>query len=91
MQPVQVRTARFVEVSIKDSAFNPKSVTVLKGDTVRWTNLDSTAHTITGSTFDSGTLQEGESYDFPCANAGTYEYHCSIHPSMKGTVIVEEK
>ena len=80
-----------IEVSINDFAFNPESVTISAGDTVRWTNLDSETHTATSSAFDSGTLQEGESYEFMFTDAGTYEYYCSIHPSMQGTVIVEEK
>lgn len=78
-------------MSINDFAFNPESVTVSAGDIVRWTNLDSAAHTVTGPNFDSGTLQEGESYEFLFTDAGTYEYYCSLHPSMRGTVIVEEK
>lgn len=79
-----------VEVAIQNFAFNPKSVTISAGDTVKWTNLDSATHTIKGPDFESDTLREGDSYSFMFAKAGVYEYVCSIHPSMKGTVTVTE-
>jgi plastocyanin len=77
-----------VEVSINDFAFDPESVTISTGDTVRWTNMDSANHTATGSTFDSGILEEGDSYEFTFTETGTFEYYCSIHPEMEGTVTV---
>lgn len=82
---------KIAEVSIKNFSFNPESVTISTGDTVRWTNMDSASHTVTGTSFGSQTLAPGDSYEFLFTNAGTYEYHCSIHPSMKGTVTVEGK
>jgi len=91
MDGMEAAGGKTVEVSISSFAFNPESVTISTGDTVRWTNLDSANHTATGSTFDSGILQEGESYEFQFTDAGTYEYSCLIHPSMRGSVIVEEK
>jgi plastocyanin len=91
MNEVVAAGRKNVEVSINNFAFNPESVTISTGDTVRWTNLDSANHTATGSTFDSGILQEGESYEFQFTDAGTYEYSCLIHPSMRGSVIVEKK
>jgi plastocyanin len=79
-----------VDVSIKDFAFNPEAVTISAGDTVKWTNLDSATHTIKGPDFESDTLRDGDSYSFVFAKAGVYEYECSLHPSMKGTVTVTE-
>lgn len=81
-----------VEVTIEDNAFNPATVTISAGDTVRWTNLDSTTHTVTGTgtNFGSENLNQGDSYEFLFTDPGTYEYYCEIHPSMTGTVIVEE-
>jgi len=79
-----------VDVSIKDFAFNPEAVTISAGDTVRWTNLDSITHTIKGPDFESDTLRDGDSYSFVFTKPGVYEYECSIHPSMKGTVTVTE-
>jgi plastocyanin len=89
--PQPADQGKIVEVAIQNSAFNPQSVAILTGDTVRWTNMDSIAHTVRGPTFESKVLEEGDTYEFLFTDAGTYNYNCSIHPSMKGTVIVEEK
>ncbi len=72
-------------------AFSPASVTVQTGDTISWTNSSSApeGHDVSGSGFDSGVLQQGQSYSHTFATAGTFSYICSIHPSMKGTVTVE--
>src|SRR5215217_801902 len=77
-------------VSIKDFAFNPPNATVAPGTTVTWVNNDQTAHTVTANdgAFDSGTLQPGQSYSFAFDKAGTYAYHCNIHPDMTATVSV---
>ncbi|HII93449.1 MAG TPA: cupredoxin family copper-binding protein [Methanosarcina sp.] len=89
--PQPVDKGKIVEVDIQNSSFNPQSVEILTGDTVRWTNKDSIAHTVTGPTFDSKVLENGDTYEFLFTDAGTYNYKCSIHPSMKGTVVVAEK
>ncbi len=81
-------TANQVEVAILDFAFNPAEVKVEKGMTVKWTNQDSVPHTVTGSTFTSGTLNSGESFNHTFDSNGTFEYRCSFHPQMKGTVTV---
>jgi plastocyanin len=81
---------RIVEVLIENYSFNPKSVTVYPEDTVRWTNMDSVNHTVTGSTFDSGQLAKGDTFEYRFTEPGVYDYHCSIHPFMKGTVVVEK-
>jgi plastocyanin len=77
-------------VSIKNFAFNPPNATVAPGTTVTWVNNDQTAHTVTANNgaFDSGTLQPGQSYSFKFDKAGTYAYHCNIHPTMTATVTV---
>ncbi|WP_410509194.1 cupredoxin family copper-binding protein [Methanosarcina hadiensis] len=80
-----------VEVMIEDNAFNPATVNISAGDTVRWTNLDSTPHAVRGPTFGIENLGPGASYEFLFTDQGTYEYYCSIHPEMRGTVIVEEE
>lgn len=78
-------------VTIKDFAFDPASVTVKVGESVTWTNQDSATHTIAGDNggFQSGDLANGDSFSFTFDQAGTYTYHCGIHPNMKGTVIVQ--
>jgi len=80
-----------VPVTIQNFAFSPKTLTVAPGTTVMWTNKDSAAHTVTsdsGSTLASGDLSHGKSYAHTFTKAGTYTYHCAIHPYMKATVVV---
>ena len=79
-----------VEVSIQGFAFNPESVGISPGDTVRWTNLDSATHIVKGDSFESGSLAKGDTYEFVFTTPGVYNYICSIHPSMKGTISVVE-
>jgi plastocyanin len=76
-------------VKIKDLAFVPSTLRVKAGDTVIWTNDDTVAHTITGTGFDSGTVQPGGTFQHKFPAEGTFDYHCTIHPSMTGQVIVE--
>ena len=79
------------EVAIANFAFNPASLTVKVGTTVKWTNSDSVAHTVTSDTglFDSGDLSQGQSFSYTFTTAGTYPYHCTPHHAkMAGTVIV---
>jgi plastocyanin len=73
------------------SAFNPSPVTVPAGTTVRWTNDDSIAHDVTSNTnvWASGNIAPGAHFDFTFQTAGTYPYHCTIHPGMVGTVTVQ--
>jgi len=80
-----------VQVTMQNLAFSPKTLTVAPGTTVMWTNKDSAPHTVTsdsGSTLASGDLSQGKSYTHTFTKAGTYTYHCTIHPFMHGTVIV---
>jgi plastocyanin len=77
-------------VAIQNFAFNPATLNVQVGTKVTWKNLDSAAHHVVSDTgaFDSGVLNNGQSYSFTFNQAGNYPYHCSIHPSMKGTIVV---
>ncbi|MEA2448645.1 MAG: hypothetical protein QOG63_577, partial [Thermoleophilaceae bacterium] len=94
--PAQLRRARKVHaaasssVTIQNFAFSPATINVNQGDTITWTNRDSAPHTATGSggSFNTGTLQEGDSGSATFSKAGTFSYFCSVHPSMKGTVVV---
>ena len=88
-QPIS--EGKVVEVAIQNSSYKPDVVTISSDDTVRWTNMDNIAHTATGEMFDSGTLQPGKSFEFLFTDPGTYNYYCSIHPDMKGTVIVTKE
>lgn len=80
-----------VTVNIANFAFTPATVTIKKGGKITWTNNDSVAHTATGrnNEFDSGTLNNGQSFTQTFNNAGTFNYYCTLHPSMTGTIVVE--
>lgn len=79
------------EVWIQNMAFNPSSITVPVNTTVKWTNKDGTAHTVTSTTgaFDSGSISGGSTYSHQFTATGTYPYKCTIHSSMNGTVVVQ--
>jgi plastocyanin len=79
-------------VTIQNFSFNPASITIKKGDTVVWTNKDPMGHTVTGNNGGpaSQTISTNGTYSFTFNDVGTFGYHCSIHPSMKGTVVVTE-
>lgn len=78
-------------IAIGGYAFNPSDITVNVGTTVTWTNNDPVGHQIVSDSaaFQSSVMNRGEKYSFTFENAGTYAYHCSIHPSMKGSVVVK--
>lgn len=78
-------------VIIKDYAFNPANIRIKKGDTVTWKNEDIIAHKIKSDTFGSNDMVNGTTYQYKFENTGTFNYICSIHPSMKGMIIVEDK
>ncbi len=73
--------------------FVPDTLTVKVGKTVVWFNGDAEVHTVTSTNpqglFDSGNMDSGAVYQFTFNQLGTYEYFCSIHPWMKGTIIVQ--
>ena len=73
------------------TAYNPNPVNVTVGTTVRWTNGDGVAHTstATGGAWNSGNMNNGATFDFKFQTAGTFAYHCTIHPNMVGTVVVQ--
>lgn len=79
-------------VTIANFAFTPQTITVKRGSTVIWTNEDSVGHTVTSDTgngLDSPLLSKGQSYSKIFNATGTFSYHCTPHPNMKGIVIVE--
>jgi plastocyanin len=87
----KARAAGSQAVPIKGFAFKPATVTVNEGDTVTWTNQDTAPHTATASdgSFDTGNLKKGASGSHKFSKAGSFAYICSIHPNMKGTVVVK--
>ena len=72
------------------NAFGTNPLNVMAGAEVTWTNNDSIPHTVTSDTgeFDSNTLEPGQTFSHTFDNAGTFPYHCQIHPTMSGTIQV---
>jgi plastocyanin len=83
-------TTTIEEVAIASFAFNPATVTVTTGSSVRWTNNDGVDHTSTSDTgvWDSGALSLSDLFTQTFDATGVYSYHCDIHPSMLGRVVV---
>ena len=78
-------------IEIKNFTFGPKTITVKKDTKVTFANQDSVSHTATSDdgSFDTGLLAKGESQSITFDEAGTYNYHCTPHPNMKATIIVQ--
>lgn len=78
-------------VTIESLQFQPSTVTVQVGETVTWSNQDGVPHTATadGDSFDTGNISGGSSASQTFATAGSFPYHCEVHPNMTGTVVVQ--
>lgn len=76
-------------INIQNFAFSPTTLTIKKGATVTWTNNDSAPHQIKSATFNSSEMSKGQSFSFTFNTVGSFDYFCSIHPSMMGKIIVE--
>ena len=90
-------------VAIANYAFTPQKLTVKAGTKVTWTNNDSVPHNVTSAadmttsatttnTFASGNFDQGQTFSYTFAKAGTYYYECTIHasmPAMHGEIIVQ--
>jgi plastocyanin len=81
------------DVTIDNYTFSPGTLTVPVGTTVTWTNRDSEVHTVTANdappTFKSAGLDTDDTFSFTFNKAGTYSYHCSLHPHMTGKIVVQ--
>jgi plastocyanin len=87
--PTQETPTASGAINIQGFAFSPAAITVKKGATVTWTNNDSAPHQIKSTTFNSSQLGKSQTFSFTFNDAGTFDYSCSIHPSMTGKIIVE--
>jgi plastocyanin len=76
--------------TLGNRAYTPDDLEIAVGTTVTWTNTDSVDHTSTsdGSGWNSGSIAPGGQFSFAFQSAGTFSYHCAIHPGMIGTVVV---
>ncbi|HYM84877.1 MAG TPA: cupredoxin family copper-binding protein [Candidatus Dormibacteraeota bacterium] len=81
--------ANATAVTIQGFAFGPSTLDVAVGSTVTWTNKDSTTHTVTANdgSFDSQ-VPSGQTFSQTFSKAGTFAYHCKIHPTMTATITV---
>lgn len=76
-------------VIIENYKYQPAEITIQSGETITWINKDSVRHNAKGDSFDTGLLGKEESAEQQFDEPGTYDYHCTPHPYMKGKVIVE--
>jgi plastocyanin len=81
--------SRSKSVDIRNFAFHPPALTIRKGTTVDFTNSSRVTHTATrGGGFDTGPIRPGKTIGIRFNQKGTFAYHCSIHPFMHGTIVV---
>jgi len=90
--PATTEAGATITVSMKDIKYEPETVNAKVGQTVKWTNDDPVAHTVTSTgkvKFDSGTVNAGGTYEQTVKQAGTIDYVCTIHPNQKGKIVVQ--
>ncbi len=91
-QTVSITIPQGTGSNYSSTGFFPSTITVVIGtnDTVTWTNNDIVPHTVTADdgSFSSGNMNPGDTFTFSFTTPGTYQYHCSYHSWMRGTVIV---
>jgi plastocyanin len=77
-------------VAIDGTQYAPATVTVRRGQPVSWTNKDPFPHTVTvPGLFDSGNMAPGATWTYVPRRAGQYDYICTLHPNMRGRLVVE--
>ena len=87
-----IDTKQTHNVSIINFVFTPKVLTINKGDTVVWTNNDSVPHNVVGddlTSLNSPIFRKKETYKYTFDEIGNFNYTCTLHPSMKGVIIVK--
>ncbi len=80
-------------IEIKDFMFNPSTLTVKAGEKVTWINRDDEPHTVVSVSKKfqkSSALDTDQEFIITAGAPGTYEYFCSVHPKMTGTIVVEQ-
>lgn len=77
-------------VVIKDMKFTPENLVINAGDTVTWVNEDSMRHSATdlNGAFDTGLLAKGASASLTFNGAGAFNYRCTPHANMRGTITI---
>ncbi len=79
------------QIEIANFSFVPQTVTVKQGTTVTWVNRDDSPHTVvsTAKEFSSPAMDTSDTYTYTFNRPGSFEYYCSVHPHMRGKVIVQ--
>ncbi len=79
---------------MQNYAFTPKVIHVHVGQSIHWVNEDNVGHNVTGTSGPgftaSPTFSQGGSFTLKLSKPGTYTYICTIHPFMKGTIVVSQ-
>ena len=93
-QPVEEKSGEVLSsadhvVTMKSLKFSPDTTKIKVGETVVWKNEEKTSHIVLIDGVESPELFMGETWSHTFTTAGTYEYVCGLHASMKGAVIVE--
>lgn len=90
VNPTEDKVSSEVTIEISNFAFRPGTTTVKKGTTVTWANKDSIGHNAAAddASWKTAILSSGQSVSVTFDKAGTYPYHCTPHPFMKGTIVV---
>jgi plastocyanin len=81
-----------IKGNLGNQSYSPNPLMLRVGQTVNWHNLDNIEHTATlDGVYDSGHIPPGSAHDIPLTmrTAGTFTYHCTIHPGMVGTIVVQ--
>ena len=89
--PAEQRSGQEHVIVIDKFSFQPDTLAVSVGETVEWRNKDIVPHTATsldGQTFNSGRIQAGGSWRVTLRKPGGFEYVCTLHPNMKGKLLV---
>ena len=79
-------------IVISNFTYSPSSITISPGDTITWRNDDAVGHTVTsdsGSELNSPLLSQGQTYQHIFSSAGSFPYHCTVHPNMTASVTVQ--
>lgn len=87
-------SAATVQVKIEGMNFVPETVQAKAGDTIEWTNADLVPHTVTsaskhGTAWDSGVIAPGKTFQRKFPEAGSLPYKCTLHPTMKGKIMID--
>jgi plastocyanin len=87
----EAKPAKTVAIDIDNFKFGVVSLEVARGTTVTWTNRDDVPHTVVSlkKVFKSPALDTGEHFSYTFMDAGTFDYYCSVHPRMTGTIVVK--